>query len=149
MIYTHAAAAVLALAAGATLGWQVQGWRLNGQIASLHDAQQQAVADATREARATESRRYQEVYHAQQDAARRAQDARRDADRARGELERLRDAIHASPAGDHPGAAAPAAVRAAAIGGLLDACASAHLDLARAADGHVNDVRTLIQAWPK
>ena len=52
MIYTHAAAAIIAASLAGWAGWSVQGWRLGEQIAALKTAQAEAVNTATREARA-------------------------------------------------------------------------------------------------
>ena len=57
MIYTHAAAAIIAASLAGWAGWSVQGWRLGEQIAALKTAQAEAVNTATREARAQESKR--------------------------------------------------------------------------------------------
>lgn len=60
---------------------------------------------------------------------------RNDLDAARSELGKLsRDA---------------AIERAAAIGAVLAQCAARHQDLAQRCDRHTNDLRTMIEAWPK
>jgi hypothetical protein len=73
-LYTHAAAAIIAASLAGWAGWSVQGWRLGEQIAALKTAQAEAVNTATREARATESRRFTNVQEAQNAAQKRAQD---------------------------------------------------------------------------
>lgn len=149
MIYTHAAAAIIAASLAGWAGWSVQGWRLGEQIAALKTAQAEAVNTATREARAQESKRYQGVQDAQAAAQARAQAARRDADAARTELDRLRDQL-ATTRGGVPGeSAAACAQRADAGADVLGQCAAAYLDLAAIADRHANDARTLIESWPK
>ncbi len=149
MIYTHAAAAIIAASLAGWAGWSVQGWRLGEQIAALKTAQAEAVNTATREARATESRRFTNVQEAQNAAQKRAQTARLDADRARTELDRLRDEL-ASTRGGVPGeSTAACAVRADAGADVLAQCAAAYLSMAGIADRHANDARTLIEAWPK
>lgn len=149
MIYTHAAAAIIAASLAGWAGWSVQGWRLGEQIAALKTAQAEAVNTATREARAQESKRYQGVQDAQAAAQARAQAARRDADAARTELDRLRDDLRATRGGV-PGESATACTQRADAGGeLLAQCAAAYSDLAAVADRHANDARTLIEAWPK
>ena len=149
MIYTHAAAALLGAALAAGGAWQVQSWRYTGQINQMKAAQQEAVATATREARAAESKRFQGVQDAQAAAHARAIAARRDADAARSELDRLRGAITVTRGGVPGESATACAVRAATAGDLLAECAAAHAELARAADGHASDARTLIEAWPR
>jgi len=149
MLYTHAAAALLGAFIAAVGAWQVQSWRYTGQITQIKAEQLEAVNAATREARATESRRFTNVQEAQNAAQKRAQTARLDADRARTELDRLRDEL-ASTRGGVPGeSTAACAVRADAGADVLAQCAAAYLSMAGIADRHANDARTLIEAWPK
>ena len=148
-MYTHAAAALVAGVLAFAGAWQVQGWRLGGQLAQLKAAQADALATATREARAAESKRFLTVKEAQDAATQRARSARLDADAARSELDRLRDATRATAGGvpgDSPGACTQ---RADAAGELLAVCAASYQELARAADAHANDARTLSEAWPR
>lgn len=148
-LYVFAAVGIVAGALGFASGWQVQGWRLGEQIAALKSQQAEAVATATREARAQESARFTNVQEAQNAAQKRAQVARADADRARGELDRLRDRL-ATTRGGVPGESPAACAQRADTGAdLLGQCAAAYLDLAAIADRHASDARTLIEAWPK
>ncbi len=149
MIYTHAAAIIIAAALAGWAGWSVQGWRMGEQIAALKTAQAEAVNTATREARAQESKRFQGVQDAQAAAQTRAVAARRDADAARTELDRLRNSVAAARGGVPGESAAACAVRADAAGDVLGQCAAAYSDLAAVADRHASDARTLIEAWPK
>ena len=149
MIYTHAAAIIIAAALAGWAGWSVQGWRMGEQIAALKTAQAEAVNTATREARAQESKRFQGVQDAQAAAQTRAVAARRDADAARTELDRLRNSVAAARGGVPGESAAACAQRADAAGDVLGQCAAAYSDLAAVADRHANDARTLIEAWPK
>jgi hypothetical protein len=149
VIYTHAAAAIIAASLAGWAGWSVQGWRLGEQIAALKTAQAEAVNTATREARAQESARFKGVQDAQAAAQTRAQVARRDADRARGELDRMRDTLSATRGGVPGESTAACAVRADAGADVLAQCAAAYLSMAGIADRHANDARTLIEAWPK
>lgn len=149
MIYTHAAAIIIAAALAGWAGWSVQGWRMGEQIAALKTAQAEAVNTATREARAQESKRFQGVQDAQAAAQTRAVAARRDADAARTELDRLRNSVAAARGGVPGESAAACAQRADAAGDVLGQCAAAYSDLAAVADRHASDARTLIEAWPK
>ena len=149
MIWTHTAAALLGAAIAATGAWQVQSWRYTGQIAAIQAAQLEAVNTATREARATESRRFKEAQDAQAAAQARAISARRDADAARAAAGSLRDAIHTASNG-MPGEPASARhERAHAIGELFAQCGAAYQSMAEVADRLDSDRRTLIEAWPK
>ena len=149
MIYTHAAAAIIAASLAGWAGWSVQGWRMGEQIAALKTAQAEAVNTATREARAQESKRFQGVQDAQAAAQTRAVAARRDADAARTELDRLRNSVAAARGGVPGESAAACAQRADAAGDVLGQCAAAYSELAAIADRHASDARTLIEAWPK
>lgn len=151
MIWTHAAAAILAALIAFTGGWKVQGWRLGEQITQIKAAQLEAVNTAVREARATESRRFTNVQEAQNAATKRAQIARADADRARSELDGLRnDLAAARDRGDMPGEPPGACTqRANAAGELLAQCAGAYQGLAEVADRLNADRLMLIEAWPK
>ena len=149
MIYTHAAAIIIAAALAGWAGWSVQGWRMGEQIAALKTAQAEAVNTATREARAQESKRFQGVQDAQAAAQTRAVAARRDADAARSELDRLRGTLSIARGGVPGESAAACAQRADAAGDVLGQCAAAYSELAAIADRHASDARTLIEAWPK
>ncbi len=149
MIYTHVAAALLGAALAATGAWQVQGWRLGQQIATMRQAAAESEAAAVREARATESRRFTNVQEAQNAAQKRAQSARADAAAARTELDRLRGDLAAGAGRTASESPAACTVRADTSGELLGQCAAAYLELAGKADRHASDARTLIEAWPR
>lgn len=148
MIYTHLAVAIVAGALSAWAGWSVQGWRMSEQIAALKSAQAEALNTATREARATESRRYQEVHDAQVKSAKRAADARRAADSARNAGDGLRDDIAAGLRASEESAAA-CHQHAASVSRLLSQCEADYRGMATAAQGHAGDVMLLLEAWPK
>ena len=149
MLYTHAAAALLGAFIAAVGAYKVQDWRYTGQITQIKAEQLEAVNAATREARATESRRFTNVQEAQNAATKRAQIARADADRARSELERLRDDLRATRGGVPGESGAACAQRADTGADLLGQCAAAYSELAAIAD-RLNADRLMIQeAWPK
>jgi cytochrome c556 len=148
MIWTHALAAILAALIAFGGGWKVNGWRLGEQINEMKSAQQQAVADATREARAQESRRYQEIQNAQAKSAQRAADARRASDAARTAGDGLRDDIAAGLRASEESAAA-CHQHAASVSRLLSQCEADYRGMATAAQGHAGDVMLLLDAWPK
>ena len=148
MIWTHTAAALLGAAIAATLAWQVQSWRYTGQIATIQAAQLEAVSTATREARATESRRFQEIQNAQAKSAQRAADARRASDAARTAGDGLRDDIAAGLRAIEESAAA-CHQHAASVSRLLSQCEADYRGMATAAQGHAGDVMLLLDAWPK
>ena len=148
MIWTHTAAAILAGALAAAGTWQVQEWRYTGQIATIKAAHLEAVNTATREARAQESRRYQEIQNAQAKSAQRAADARRASDAARTAGDGLRDDIAAGLRASEESAAA-CHQHAASVSRLLSQCEADYRGMATAAQGHAGDVMLLLDAWPK
>lgn len=101
MIYTHAAAALVAAAIAAAGAWQVQGWRLGGQIAQLRATQSEAVAESERFARGRErelnatNRKIDHAYQAEK--ARRAADAAASSDALRLLQQALADASSTDP----------------------------------------------------
>ena len=147
-LYIVTAIALAATLIGATGAWQVQGWRLGEQIAALKSAQAEAVNTATREARATESRRYQGVQDAQVKSAQRAAQARRASDAARTSGDGLRDDLAAGLRASEESAAA-CHQHAATVSRLLDQCQQDYRGMASTAQGHAGDVMLLLEAWPK
>ena len=148
-LYVFAAVGIVAGALGFAGGWQTQGWRMGEQISKIKSDQLEAVNTATREARATESRRFKEAQDAQAAAQARAISARRDADAARAAAGSLRNDIRSASGGvpgEPPGACA---VRADATGELLAQCAGAYQGMAEVADRLNADRLMLIEAWPK
>ena len=148
-LYLYVAVAIASAAAGATGAYKVQDWRYTGQIATIKAAQLEAVNTATREARATESRRFKEVQNAQANATKRAQVARSDADHARTELDRLRDAIAARPVCVPGDTASAGAVGTDTAGDLLMECGAAFTELAGKADRLNADRLMLLESWPR
>ena len=116
---------------------------------AVEEAFAQAVADA-RAAAAHETARLQAqkdeaLYEAAQQAQRNADAAaaaRRESDGLRAQLAEARLRMSSSTC---------ASVRehAGALATVFEQCSGAVEDLARAADGHATDARTLIRAWPR
>jgi hypothetical protein len=106
-----------------------------------------AVASANTEARRLEQARQRRADEAAALAAAREGRIRADADRAAGAVRGLRDELAALRARSQ---SCPAeAERTAAVGELLRECGEAYQELGRAADRHVNDVRVLLESWPR
>jgi hypothetical protein len=113
------------------------------ETAIARSAEQVAAHHAAMEARARK---------AEQDRDERTKALMADATRTDAELERLRSALS-----DYTGqrlAANPTAFAAGLdaadpIPELFIQCTSRYAEVARAADGHVNDIQTLMDAWPK
>ena len=144
VIYTYAATAILSASLAFTGGWQINQWR--------HDSEQkqaiEAAAVAQRELHALEQKRSNGVIAAQNVARTRETALRRDADSARTELDSLRtqsDAALLRARSSHDACNIAAAAQAV----VLTQCATELQTLARDADGHASDAKTLMDAWPR
>lgn len=148
MIYTHVAALILGGAIAATTAWQVQDWRLGGQIASLKATHATELAQAKEAALATERTNAAKYQGALNEARTREAALQRDVGRARAESDGLRD--QAANAARRIATAAPAAVAeyANTVSELFAECSRSYQGMAEKADGHSADARTLREAWP-
>lgn len=135
-------------AAAFSAGFMVNGWRLNAKISEIEAANSQAVAEATAKAM-DESTRMQRK---KDDALKQAQQAAlvnaRSADAARAERDGLRDQLDTAASNLPSATCAAARDYGATATAVLAECGAALEDLARKADGHALDARTLIQSWP-
>ena len=156
MIYTHAAAALLAAAIAATGAWTAQSWRMDAQV----QASQAALETLKREHAESLTRASGSALNAtiawqkvKDDAIDRAQQRAKaqaaSAAAARTERDSLRNTL-ATASLRLPDATPSACTEyATAVGGLLDQCSAAHQELARQCDGHASDVRLMLDAWPQ
>ena len=148
VIYTHAIALIVGAAIAATGAWQVQEWRMGGQLSTLkaHHATSlaQAKAASTKAERAITTT-YQGALNA---SIAREAFLRTELDH----LHRVSDGLREQSAesGRRLATAPPDAVLeyAAALGTVYDDCREAYADLAAKATGHADDVRTHREAWP-
>lgn len=106
-----------------------------------------SVATANEEARRLERARQSAADAAGRAAASREAGIRADAARARSAVSGLRDELAALRGRSQ--SCPSEAERTAAVGELLQQCAQAHGELAERADRHVNDLKLLLEAWPK
>lgn len=127
------------LAGGAA--WQYQKHRYEAEKADLYLSAQSAL-------RAQEKRYAELVRKAEDQAKARIRATRVDADRARLVADGLRNDLNrAVTAASNTPTTCPST--AAALGELLADVEAEGRKLAETCDGHANDVRTLIEAWPK
>ena len=143
-LYIQAAIAAIIFLAGLAAGIKFE----SGEVAKLKNQYATAALTDEREARATESKRSRNVQEAQNAAAISAQSARATATAARAESRGLRDDLAAA----HDAASQSLAAcnqHSAAVDRLFDQCSGTYQELAETAQGHANDVRMLIQAWPE
>jgi hypothetical protein len=131
-------------AAGFFLAWQLQAHDIT-KLKLEHTNERIAIQRA---ARATIERTATAVIQAQNNAASRVAVHRLAAADARGAVERLRDELDVATRAANTSFDA-CTVAAATTSGLLHQCAARYSELADKAQGHVSDVRTLMEAWPK
>lgn len=136
------AAIIAALGFGSA--WQIQSWRYGAKEA---DRVKQALR-ITQENAATTLRRTDNIIQAQNDAAVRAVALRRDADRSRTALVSLSNAADEALRRAQAGHDASINTAAAAVY-VLKQCGKEYAGLAEVADRHVNDLKTIAEAWPK
>lgn len=106
---------------------------------------EKAATDAAEESRALQ----EQVTEAQNEARKRETNLRAAAAAASSQLDGLRGELGATR-DQLANASKDAAVeRAVAVGAVLDECSRRYTGLAATSDRHVNDIRTLIDAWPK
>ena len=133
--------------AGAT-GWTMNGWRLNGKIDRMIAEHSQALATAGQNAM-NEAARLQKLKDEALDEANKiAQRNAQAAASARTELDRLRRQLANAPS---LSSATCASTRdyAATLATVFGECATRIGEMAKDADGHAADSRTLEKAWPK
>ena len=148
MIYTHVASFIAGLALAATATWHIQAWRYDAQIADIKAAHTQAARLASEET-ARNFRAITTKYEGALNAARTRETVlRRNADLARTESDGLRSQL--TDAARRIAAAPPASVAeyATTVSHLFSDCSRRYQELGVQADGHANDVRTLVEAWP-
>ncbi len=147
-IQTTLIAAAASLAIGLATGWTANGWRLNGKIDRMIAEHSQALATAGQNAM-LESARLQKLKDEALDEANKiAQRNAQAATNARTQLDRLRRQLANTPS---LSSATCASTRdyAATLATVFGECATRIGEMAKDADGHAADSRTLEKAWPK
>ena len=141
-------ASASALIIGATAGWTANGWRLNGKIDRMVAEYSQAMAQAGQNAMLESARLQKLKDEALNEANKIAQANAKSAASARAELDRLRRQIASS---NDLSAATCASTRqyATTLATVFGECSTRLTEVAKDADGHAVDSRTLEKAWPK
>lgn len=145
-----------ALVVGAVLAWGAQGWRMDAQVQSgktaLETLRREHAESLTRATAGAlnATLKWQKVKDDAIDAAQqRAKTQAASAAAAVRERDSLRNTL-ATASLRLPDATPSACIEyGAAAGGLLTECSAAHQELARSCDGHVSDVRLMMDAWPQ
>jgi hypothetical protein len=141
--------AIGVLAATFILGWTVNGWRINSKMDHMvaeHERQiAKANADALEQYAAMERKKQEAINEANKIAQRNA----RAATDARNDLERVRKQV-TDTASSLPTASCPSARDyATTLSTVFKECVGRLEEMAKDADGHALDSRTLNQAWPR
>lgn len=139
-----AVSALVSGLAGFALAWQLQGHQITKQ--KLEHTNERIAIQRT--ARATIERTTSAVIQAQNAATARIAVLRRDADAARAAADGLRNDLDAAVRFAATSADA-CNLAAATTAELLGVCGDSYRELAAKADGHVSDIKTLTEAWPK
>ncbi len=129
-------------------GWVTNGWRLNGKIDRMMAEHSQALATAGQNAMNEAARLQKLKDEALDEANKTAQRNAQAAADARTQLERLRRQLANTPS---LSSATCASTRdyAATLATVFGECATRIGEMAKDADGHAADSRTLERAWPK
>lgn len=155
VIYTHAAAALLAAAVAATGAWYVQGWHMDAQVqaskTALESLRREHAESLTRATGAALNATiaWQKVKDGAIDRAQqRAKAQAHSADIARRERDSLRNTIAAASLRLPDATPSACTEYGAAVSGLLDQCSAQLAGMAQICDGHASDVRLMQEAWP-
>ena len=147
-IQTTLIAAAASLAIGLATGWTANGWRLNGKIDRMVAEHSQALAQAGQNAMLEAARLQKQKDEAVNEANRIAQVNAKAATAARAELDRLRRQL-ASATDLSTATCASTRDYAATLATVFGECATRIGEMAKDADGHAADSRTLEGAWPR
>ena len=149
MIYTHAAAFLAGLALAAASTWHVQAWRYDAQIADIRAQHSRALADAHQKALDDTIKMQRTKDDAIKAAEQRAKQNAAAAAAARADADSLRTQLDGVPA--RIARATDSAVReyAHASSVVFAECVRSYQELAGKADGHANDARLMLEAWPQ
>ena len=146
------AAFIGAVALGFGAAWNIQGLRVDALDVEFgqyrNEAEQNAIAAKDV---ALEKERFwrQEVENARINAQSREARLKRDVANAQSAVVGLRNDLSALRSRLATSTEDACINTAAAIGDLLGQCSEAYQSMAEVADGHVNDIRTLTESWPK
>jgi len=143
------AIAAAMLAAAFASGFAVQGWRKDAQIAEIEAANSQAQAQAAAQAAADTARMQKDKDNALRQATIKAAQNAIAANSARTELDRVRKQQDASSAAMSDATCTSVREHAAALNAVFGECVSTLEGLARKADGHALDQRTLSESFPR
>jgi len=131
-----------------TAAWNIQNWRIGSQIShmqAMYAQEQLHQQEAALETQTAIDKKYQQAFHA---ANERETALRVEMEHLRATRDRLR--THSADIEQRLATATrtTAIEYATAQASVLNECSTAITALAQQADGHTNDVRHLLEAWP-
>lgn len=132
-----AAAGILAAVAACT--WAIQGWRYGLIISDMKLKSEQSLRKAENDYNAR-------MQQAQNERVTREAALRVDANRARSAADKLRQQLRERSSDPTLSACT---VRANAVSELFGSCVNEYQQLAEKTDRHSNDVKTMINSWPR
>ena len=147
-LQTTVIAAAVSFLIGLSSGWIANGWRLNAKIDRMMAEASQALAEAGKNAMLESARLQKLKDDALNEANRAAQKNALAASAARTELDRLRRQL-ANSATLANATCSSTRNHAATLSAVFGECASRLSEVAKDADGHALDSRTLQQSWPR
>jgi hypothetical protein len=136
------------IAAGVA-GWTMNGWRLNAQIDRMVTEHSQALAKANKEALDRYAAMERKKQEALDEANKIAQRNAAAAANARADANRLRNDLAASSNSVPTATVTSLRNYTTTVNFVFAECVREIESLAKTADGHALDSRTLIGAWPK
>lgn len=141
--------ALIAALAAFVAGFLVQGWRMDAQIAEIEATNAKAQSEAAAQAAADTARMQKDKDNALRQATIKAAQNAVAANSARTELDRLRKQQDATATAMPDATCASVRDYAATLNTVFGECTAALESLARKADGHALDQRTLSESFPR
>ena len=140
---------VAATVVAGVAGWTMNGWRLNAQIDRMVTEQSQALAKANADALLKYTAMERQKQEALNEANRISQRNAAAAATARADADRLRNDLTATTSRVSTATVASLRNYTTTINSVFAECVREIEYLAKTADGHALDSRTLMGAWPK
>lgn len=141
-------AAALAMLAAFAAGWVAQGWRMQTTLDRKELAHAQQLETMHAHALADYKHMEETKNAAIQEAQSREEQNRADAAAARAVADGLQRDLAGVPARISTASRAAVDEYAAAATVVFEQCSAEVAELARVADGHANDARLMLEAWP-
>jgi len=149
MIQSYLITIVVSALISFSSAWVIQGWRYDALFAGLKADHAVELLETESRARTQEQERFKGVQNAQTNNAKRVQIAEADASTARAELERLRDFLRSQPGIVSGESASACYSRADKLATVFSECAGAFVEMEGNAITQSNNVKLLLEAWPK